>query len=159
MKLNNNWVLGLMETNIRFNISLNSKKNCVKSKYFLSSQFIEYTPIFTLTLNSSDLKMLYSIKKIFHCGFISKTEYKSQLKISNINHLYSHVLPFFEKNHLLSKKRIDFEKFRKIVLILSNANNNDNIVDYNKLNKLTYDLIKSNIELDLELLKNTIDIR
>jgi len=39
-------------------------------------------------------------------------------RVRNLEHLQQKIIPFFEKHKLLTSKRIDFEKFRRVCLLM-----------------------------------------
>ena len=73
-------------------------------------------PEFVIVQHSSDRQILENIKTFFKCGYI-KTNHGDRLCyiVRKQSHLIELIIPFFEKHKLKTKKRLDFEKFRKIV--------------------------------------------
>ena len=73
-------------------------------------------PEFVIVQHSSDRQILENIKASFGCGYI-KTNHGDRLCyiVRKQSHLIELIIPFFEKHKLKTKKRLDFEKFRKIV--------------------------------------------
>jgi hypothetical protein len=84
---------------------------------------------FVVVQHERDRQILEALKTYFKCGYIApaKQERSSSKKnredrlcylVRNNDHLLNIIIPFFEKHQLKTKKRIDFEKFRQIILMI-----------------------------------------
>lgn len=63
--------------------------------------------------------MLHALKSYFKCGVV-RVNHGDRMcyRVRGHANLMQAILPFFEKHKLKTKKRIDFEKFRDIVLLM-----------------------------------------
>lgn len=76
-------------------------------------------PEFVVVQHERDIQILEAMKTYFKCGYI-KVNHGDRLcyVVRDVTHLLTIILPFFEKHQLVSKKRVDFEKFRRIVRMM-----------------------------------------
>lgn len=103
MNLHAQWIIGFIDGKGFFNI--HTRKN-IQEIYG-----IEIISEFVVVLPQKDIQVLYALKSYFGCGVVKNNSFV----IKNRKHLYDKIIPFFEKHKLLTKKRIDFEKFRFVV--------------------------------------------
>ena len=74
---------------------------------------------FTVTQHQRDLPVLHALKAHFGCGVVRVNHGDRYCyRVRGFHHLLQIILPFFEKHKLLTKKRIDFEKFRTVILMM-----------------------------------------
>ncbi|HXN54427.1 MAG TPA: LAGLIDADG family homing endonuclease [Mycoplasmatales bacterium] len=113
MKIDEKWLTGFIETEGYFCININ------KSVGLVDYQIV---PEFKIIQHKKDIQLLYAIKKFFRYGSISSniSENSSifEYKIRKFENLRDVIVPFFEKNSLLTKKKFDFISFRKVILIM-----------------------------------------
>jgi predicted MPP superfamily phosphohydrolase len=77
-------------------------------------------PEFTVVQHKNDVQLLHGLKKHFGCGVVRGNHGdRMGYRVRGHNHLLDTILPFFEKHKLKSKKRIEFERFRTIVLMMA----------------------------------------
>jgi hypothetical protein len=78
---------------------------------------LQFVSEFILIQHQRDRQVLEALKSYFKCGTI-KIFHDNHLcfLVNNLHDLVYIIIPFFEKHKLKTKKRIDFEKFRHIVL-------------------------------------------
>jgi len=125
MKFDKKWLVGFLESTSEFNIIIkdnNPKEILLEFRVF-----------------SSDIKLLYGLKKFFGCGRV----YSNNIFIiTNFEHLFNIVLPFLIENSFVSDKKFEFFKFRKCIDIMSN---NSRLSDSNflELEKLSFDIKKN----------------
>lgn len=76
-------------------------------------------PEFTVTQHKRDIQILYALKTFFQCGVVRVNHGDRYCyRVRGFSHLLEIVVPFFEKHKLITKKRIDFEKFRTVLLMM-----------------------------------------
>src|SRR6202022_4727662 len=77
-------------------------------------------PEFTVVQHQRDIQLLHALKKFFGCGVV-RTNHGERMayRVRSLDHLNDKIVPFFEKHPLKSKKRVDFIKFRKILLLMT----------------------------------------
>lgn len=77
-------------------------------------------PEFRIVQHKRDIKLLYAIKDFFGCGSVVANKSKNsgiyEYRIRKLESLRSIIVPFFEKNELLTVKKFNFLSFRKVVL-------------------------------------------
>jgi hypothetical protein len=104
MNLHAQWIIGFIDGNGSFNV-------CIKTNPKTHSGF-EILPEFVVTVPEREKQVLYALKSYFGCGYVKENSFS----IRNYKHLYDKIIPFFEKHKLLTKKRVDFEKFRFVII-------------------------------------------
>jgi hypothetical protein len=77
-------------------------------------------PEFTVVQHRSDIQILHALKAYFQCGVVPRNHVdRESYRVRNRNQLETIILPFFEKHKLKTKKRVQFEKFRDVVLLMN----------------------------------------
>jgi hypothetical protein len=108
-KLQSQWIVGFVDGEGCFHVAVNKNKS-TKFGY-------QILPEFTVVQHASDIQILHRLKSFWNCGVI-RTSNKKQLaafRVREIEALVSHIIPFFEKHSLHTKKKLDFLFFRDIV--------------------------------------------
>lgn len=118
MKINEKWLTGFVDGEGCFYIGI-SKSSDLKIGY-------QILPEFRIIQHKRDIELLYSIKKFFGYGSVVPNKSKSssvfEYRIRKFENLRNVIIPFFERNSLLTKKKLDFISFRKVVLIMESGN-------------------------------------
>ena len=111
MNIDPHWISGFVDGEGTFYVGINPHKT-MKSGF-------QVLPEFRIVQHKKDIKLLYALKKYFKSGVVRVNHGdRYELRIRSINALKNIVIPFFEKNRLLTQKRYDFEKFRKVIFII-----------------------------------------
>ena len=112
MKLEAQWVTGFVDGEGCFHIGINPHSD-LRAGY-------QVLPEFTIVQHERDAQLLHAIKAFFGCGVV-RTNHGERLayRVRSQKHLLERIVPFFERHRLRSKKRIDFEKFRSVLLMMS----------------------------------------
>jgi hypothetical protein len=111
MKLNAQWVVGFVDGEGCFHIGMN--KN---SEMKLGVQVL---PEFTVVQHEIDIQVLHGLKDYFDCGVVRKNHgARFCYRVRGQANLLQKILPFFEKHQLKTKKRVDFAKFRRVILMM-----------------------------------------
>lgn len=102
------WIVGFTDGEGCFHIGINAN-----AKMTLGFQVL---PEFTIVQHQRDVNVLYALKDYFQCGVV-RTNHGQILsyRVRDHKHLKEIIIPFFEKHHLKTKKRIDFLRFRRVV--------------------------------------------
>lgn len=109
MKLNAQWIVGFVDGEGCFHVSINSNKEMTMEYQVL--------PEFTVVQHKRDIQLLYGLKSFFGCGVVRHNHGNCMAyRVRSINHLLENIIPFFEKHKLKTKKCIEFKRFRKILL-------------------------------------------
>ena len=76
-------------------------------------------PEFVVVQHNRDVNVLYALKDYFQCGVVRVNHGdRMAYRVRGFDHLLYKIIPFFERHKLKTKKRIDFEKFRDIILLM-----------------------------------------
>ena len=112
MKLSADWITGFVDGEGCFHIGI--------SKHSEMSTDYQVLPEFTVVQHERDVQVLHALKKHFGCGVV-RTNHGDRMayRVRKRDHLMKHVVPFFMKHPLKTKKRLDFIKFRKVLLKMS----------------------------------------
>lgn len=108
MNLQTEWIVGFVDGEGCFHIGIN-QNNTLKCGY-------QVLPEFTVTQHKRDIQVLHALKKYFGCGVVRVNHGDRYCyRVRGFQHLQKIIVPFFEKHKLLTKKRVDFEKFRTVI--------------------------------------------
>ncbi len=110
-RLEAQWVVGFVDGEGCFYVGINPHPQ-------MSTGF-QVLPEFTVVQHERDIQLLYALKQFFGCGVVRRNHGdRMAFRVRNIQHLRERIIPFFEKHPLKSKKRVDFMKFRKILMLM-----------------------------------------
>ena len=74
---------------------------------------------FSIVLRKDDINILTRIKEALECGNISIAKRGfARYQVTDVNDLGTKIVPFFEKNRLQAKKRLDFQLWKEAVMII-----------------------------------------
>jgi hypothetical protein len=111
MKLNAQWVVGFVDGEGCFHIGINKNQEMKLG--------VQVLPEFTVVQHEIDEQVLHGLKAYFECGVVRKNHgTRLSYRVRGQANLLHKILPFFEKHQLKTRKRVDFAKFRKIVLMM-----------------------------------------
>ena len=107
------WVVGFVDGEGCFFVGINLHPE--KTSGF------QVLPEFTVVQHQRDIQLLHALKKFFGCGVV-RTNHAERIayRVRSLDPLNEKIIPFFDEHPLKSKKRVDFIKFRKILLLMSN---------------------------------------
>ncbi len=109
MKLEAQWIAGFVDGEGCFHIGINSHKEMTAG--------FQVLPEFTVVQHERDVQVLHALKDYFGCGVVRKNHGdRMAYRVRGIKHLLEHIIPFFVKHSLKTKKNVDFKKFRNILL-------------------------------------------
>ena len=95
MKLTPEWIVGFVDGDGHFGFFENENE---RKFYFVVSQ------------DKRSINVLYELKTFFKCGSVHKAGANMrEYKVSSIEHLKSIIVPFFQKYHLKTSKKENFE--------------------------------------------------
>jgi hypothetical protein len=110
-KLEAQWVVGFVDGEGCFFVGINRHPEMTSGYQVL--------PEFTVVQHERDIQLLHALKQFFGCGVVRKNHVERMAyRVRGLDHLNDVIIPFFEKHSLKSKKKIDFIKFRKILLLM-----------------------------------------
>jgi hypothetical protein len=111
MDLNAQWVVGFVDGEGCFHIGINKNQEMTLG--------VQVLPELTVVQHEIDQQVLYALKDYFGCGVVRKNHgTRLSYRVRGHENLLHKILPFFEKHQLKTKKRVDFAKFRKVVLLM-----------------------------------------
>jgi LAGLIDADG endonuclease len=111
MNLNAQWIVGFVDGEGCFHIGINQNKEMKLE--------VQVLPEFTVVQHEVDQQVLYALKAYFGCGVVRKNHgTRLCYRVRGHENLLSKIIPFFEKHQLKTRKHVDFEKFRKVVLLM-----------------------------------------
>ena len=110
MKLSADWITGFVDGEGCFHVGI--------SKHSEMSTGYQVLPEFTVVQHERDVQVLHALKAHFGCGVVRQNHGdRMAYRVRKRDHLLKHIVPFFMKHPLKTKKRLDFIKFRKVLLI------------------------------------------
>ena len=111
MKLESQWITGFVDGEGCFHVSINAHPDM--------STGYQVLPEFTVVQHERDVQVLHALKKHFGCGVVrSNHGDRMAYRVRSKEHLLERIIPFFEKHKLKTKKRVDFQKFRRVVRLM-----------------------------------------
>src|ERR1700730_2805106 len=111
-KLEAQWVVGFVDGEGCFFVGINRHPE-------MTSGF-QVLPEFTVVQHQRDIQLLHALKQFFGCGVVRTNHAERKAYwVRSLDHLNEKIVPFFEQHSLKSKKRIDFAKFRRVLLLMT----------------------------------------
>jgi hypothetical protein len=111
MKLDAGWITGFVDGEGCFFVGINEHPEM--------SAGYQVLPEFTVVRHERDVQLLYALKAYFGCGVVRKDHGdRMAYRVRGKEHLLRHIVPFFVKHPLKSRKRVEFQKFRRILLMM-----------------------------------------
>ena len=111
MRLDAQWITGFVDGEGCFFVGINAHPE-------MSAGF-QVLPEFTVVQHERDVQLLYALKAHFGCGVVRNNHAdRKAYRVRGSEHLLQHIVPFFVKHPLKSGKRADFEKFRRVLLMM-----------------------------------------
>ena len=112
MNLEAQWITGFVDGEGCFHVGIN--------KHAEMSVGFQVLPEFTVVQHERDVQVLHALKAHFGCGVVRRNHGdRMAYRVRGREHLLQRVVPFFEKHPLKTKKRQDFLKFRKVLLLMA----------------------------------------
>lgn len=97
----------------------------------------ETKPSFSVSQNEDRAQILFTMQKVFKCGFIRRDYSDKTLKyeVRSLDDLINNIIPHFENYPLISEKYKDFNLFKKVCLLMQknlhkNKNGLNKIIDF-----------------------------
>lgn len=111
MILHPQWIVGFTDGEGCFSVSINKNLE-MKNGY-------QVLPEFVIVQHKKDAQILHALKKYFKCGVCRQNHgNRDCYRVRSVSHLSEIIIPFFMKHSLKTKKKLDFIKFRKIILLM-----------------------------------------
>ena len=111
MKLDAQWITGFVDGEGCFHIGI--------SKHPEMTLDYQVLPEFTVVQHKRDVQILHALKAYFDCGVV-RTNHGDRMayRVRGQENLLKRIVPFFVKHPLKSRKRVEFQKFRRILLMM-----------------------------------------
>ena len=111
MNIDAGWVTGFVDGEGCFHVGINPHRD-IKAGY-------QVLPEFTVVQHKRDAQVLHGLKAYFGCGVV-RTNHGDRLayRVRSLEHLLQRIVPFFVKHPLKTKKHVDFQKFRDVLLLM-----------------------------------------
>ena len=114
MNLESQWITGFVDGEGCFHVGINEHSD-MKTGF-------QVLPEFTVVQHERDAQVLHALKAHFGCGVVRRNHGdRMAYRVRGQRHLLERIIPFFEKHPLKTKKRVDFAKFRRILLIMESG--------------------------------------
>lgn len=108
MNLDAKWITGFVDGEGCFHIGI-SKHSEMKAGF-------QVLPEFTVVQHKRDIQILYALKQFFKTGVVrSNHGDRMAYRVRDKSQLLKNIVPFFIKHPLKTKKRLDFEKFKRVL--------------------------------------------
>ena len=111
MKLEAAWVTGFVDGEGCFHVGIKQHPEMTSGRQVL--------PEFTVVQHERDAQLLHAMKSFFGCGVV-RTNHGDRMayRVRSQKDLLTRIIPFFDKHPLQSRKRADYEKFRRVILMM-----------------------------------------
>ena len=115
MKLDAQWITGFVDGEGCFHVGINPHAEMTAG--------FQVLPEFTVVQHERDVQVLHALKAHFGCGVV-RTNHGDRMayRVRGVKHLLEHVVPFFVKHPLKTRKNVDFLKFRDVLLLMQAGN-------------------------------------
>ena len=120
MELDAQWIVGFTDGEGCFHVGINRNKTMVFGKANAQGHLgFQVLPELTIVQHEKNIKVLYALKDFFQCGVVRRNHGdRFAYRVRGQANLTQKVIPFFEKHQLKTSKRVDFQKFRKVVRMI-----------------------------------------
>ena len=111
MNLNAQWIVGFLDGEGCFHVGINQNESMKLG--------VQVLPEFTVVQHEVDAQVLYALKDYFGCGVVRQNHgTRLSYRVRGQENLRDRIIPFFEKHQFKTRKRVDFAKFRKVILLI-----------------------------------------
>ncbi len=111
MKLDAQWIVGFVDGEGCFHVGINPHKEMTTGYQVL--------PEFTVVQHQRDVQVLHALKSHFGCGVVRVNHGdRMAYRVRGMKDLSEHIVPFFAKHPLKTRKNVDFIKFRRIIQLM-----------------------------------------
>ncbi len=111
MKLDAQWITGFVDGEGCFYVGINPHREMTAG--------FQVLPEFTVVQHKRDVQVLHALKAFFGCGVVRVNHGdRMAYRVRGQKDLYEHIVPFFVKHPLKTKKNVDFLKFRHVLRLM-----------------------------------------
>ena len=111
MILDAQWIVGFVDGEGCFFVGVNPHSEMTTG--------VQILPEMTIVQHRRDIQVLYALKEYFQCGVV-RVNHGDRMcyRVRGFENLLLKVVPFFEVHSLKTKKQVDFQKFRDVLLMM-----------------------------------------
>lgn len=125
--MNEQWIVGFVDGEGCFNLDVHLKGDM---QWGLQMQ-----PEFTVVQNEVDIQLLYDFKEYFGCGSVGvnrRDEWGTRYhyRVKSVKDLTEKIIPFFDKHSLKTKKKIEYERFRRICILMKQGHHRVSLTNF-----------------------------
>jgi hypothetical protein len=111
MNLDAQWITGFVDGEGCFHVGINANAEMTAG--------FQVLPEFTVVQHERDVQVLHALKAYFGCGVVRVNHGdRMAFRVRSKEHLLQNVVPFFIEHPLKTKKNVDFQKFRQVLLMM-----------------------------------------
>jgi hypothetical protein len=111
MNLDAQWITGFVDGEGCFHVGINANAEMTAG--------FQVLPEFTVVQHKRDVQVLHALKAYFGCGVVRVNHGdRMAFRVRSKEHLLKNIVPFFIEHPLKTKKNVDFQKFRQVLLMM-----------------------------------------
>lgn len=111
MNLDAQWITGFVDGEGCFHVGINANAEMTVG--------FQVLPEFTVVQHERDVQVLHALKAYFGCGVVRVNHGdRMAFRVRSKEHLLKNIVPFFIEHPLKTKKNVDFQKFRQVLLMM-----------------------------------------
>ena len=111
MNLDAQWITGFVDGEGCFHVGINANAEMTAG--------FQVLPEFTVVQHERDVQVLHALKAYFGCGVVRVNHGdRMAFRVRSKEHLLQNIVPFFIEHPLKTKKNVDFQKFRQVLLMM-----------------------------------------
>ena len=111
MNLDAQWITGFVDGEGCFHVGINANAEMTAG--------FQVLPEFTVVQHERYVQVLHALKAFFGCGVVRVNHGdRMAFRVRSKQHLLENIVPFFIEHPLKTKKNVDFQKFRQVLLMM-----------------------------------------
>jgi hypothetical protein len=111
MKLDAQWIVGFVDGEGCFHVGINAHPEMTAG--------FQVLPEFSVVQHERDVQVLHALKAHFGCGVVRVNHGdRMAYRVRSFEHLLQIITPFFAKHPLKTRKNVEFQKFRDVLLLM-----------------------------------------
>ena len=112
MNLEAQWIVGFVDGEGCFHVGISRQPEMQLG--------VQILPEFVVVQHQRDVQVLYALKAYFGCGVVRRNHGERLCyRVRKLEHLQERIIPFFEQHQLKTKKRVAFQKLRRVCLMMT----------------------------------------
>ena len=111
MNLEPQWITGFVDGEGCFHVGI--------ARHEQMTIGLQVLPEFTVVQHQRDVQVLHALKSHFGCGVVRVNHGdRMAYRVRKLEHLRMIIVPFFIKHELKTKKKLDFQRFCKVLVMM-----------------------------------------